>query len=85
MNDLEAMSLLAKQNKDIRMSADIIQIQQKKKHGEITFAISTETASRAMKAVIGSSPYYMVCYAIPKDDFNTLKELDYVEELQKLK
>lgn len=73
MNDLEKMSLMVKNNMDIRMSGNIVGAQKVKAGGHITMGIDSQTFHEiSMEMAANDHKHYVVLYVINKEQFDKL-------------
>ena len=74
MNDLEKMSLMAKNNQDIKMSGNILEIQKVKQGGKITLGIDPATAETLLNQYgTGVTTHYVALYIVNKNEFDKLE------------
>lgn len=74
-SDLEIMDQMVKtNNKGIKASSTLAAMELKKKAGEITMAIDTETYHQVSKSmVLQEKKYAVVLYVIDMKEFNKIK------------
>lgn len=84
MNDFEAMSEMSKQNKDIRMSGTILNVDSGKKTSSVRMQVDEETAQLIARGIFSNNPtHYVALYIVNKNEFNQMKQ-EFDEAIKKI-
>lgn len=75
MNDLEKMSVMAKNNQDIRMTSAVLSANKVKQGGHITVGVDHDTFQLiANQMFTGNKTHYVALYVINKEQFDALEK-----------
>lgn len=75
MTDFEVMQKMSKDNMDISMLPDIVEIKKNKQGGLITVGSPPEIIDKILRGTfLKSDKYYIAVYVINKEQFDSIKD-----------